>query len=145
MPMTSTELISGRPVAPPTLDSQPFWDATRENELRIQRCGKCGQFTFFPRVRCPNCGSDDLGWTRAAGTGAIWSFTVVERAVSAACRDVVPYVVALVALAEGPMMMTNIIDCDPGSVSIGMSVEVVFHPVDDGRAVPLFRPVGSNA
>jgi len=54
-----------------------------------------------------------------------------------------PYVVALVELVEGVRMMTNIVDCDPSDVAIGMEVTLRWEPLSDGRQLPLFRPVTS--
>ena len=57
-----------------------------------------------------------------------------------------PYVLAVVALDEGPRMMTNLvgIEPDPGAVKIGMAVEVLFADVSDELALPHFRPVGAG-
>jgi uncharacterized OB-fold protein len=70
------------------------------------------------------------------------SFTVVHRAVSEAYAPDVPYVVALVALDEGPTMMTHIVACAPGAVRIGLPVQVDFRPWAEGVMVPVFRPGG---
>jgi len=51
-----------------------------------------------------------------------------------------PYVLAVVELAEGPRMMTTLVDVEPTSVRIGMPVEVMFRDVSDTIALPLFRP-----
>ncbi len=53
----------------------------------------------------------------------------------------VPYVVAVVELVEqdGLRVTTNIVDCPPSKVWIGMPVEVVFEQIDDVY-LPLFRP-----
>jgi hypothetical protein len=37
-------------------------------------------------------------------------------------------------------MMTNIVDCDPGSVRIGMAVTVTFDDVTEEVTLPKFRP-----
>jgi len=52
-----------------------------------------------------------------------------------------PFVTAIVALAEGPRMMTNIVDCDPETVAINMPVEVTFDDVTGDVTLPMFRPV----
>ncbi|MCP5035698.1 MAG: OB-fold domain-containing protein, partial [Actinomycetia bacterium] len=53
-----------------------------------------------------------------------------------------PYVMAYVNLEEGPRLLTNIVGCDPDSVSIGMAVVADFatQERDDGEAfaVPRF-------
>ena len=54
-----------------------------------------------------------------------------------------PYVLAVVELAEGPRMMSTLIDVDPTTVKIGMAVEVVFRDVSDTIALPLFKPVAT--
>ena len=50
----------------------------------------------------------------------------------------IPYVIALVTLAEGPTMMTNIVECHPDQLAIGQSVRLVFKSSDDGQLVPMF-------
>ncbi|MCE2462478.1 MAG: OB-fold domain-containing protein [Dehalococcoidia bacterium] len=52
----------------------------------------------------------------------------------------VPYVLALVELDEGVRMFTNVIQCEPRDVKIGMPVEVTFVPATDQISVPFFRP-----
>jgi len=56
----------------------------------------------------------------------------------------VPYVVSYVQLEEGPQLLTNIVGCDPDSVSIGMAVKVDFVPTHsksgDALGVPRFVP-----
>jgi uncharacterized OB-fold protein len=138
--MTSSSAVANRPLAHPTPESVEFWLRTAHDELSLQRCQACHRFTFYPRVQCPACGSALLSWTTASGRGTVWSYSVVGRAVSEAFRASVPYVVALVALDEGPLMMSNIVDVDPADVSIGLAVTVCFEPIDDGRRLPLFRP-----
>jgi uncharacterized protein len=49
-------------------------------------------------------------------------------------------VIAYVELADGPRIMTNIVDCDIDALHIGMSVEMVFHDTGEGSALYRFRP-----
>jgi hypothetical protein len=49
-------------------------------------------------------------------------------------------VVALVRLAEGPTLMTNVVGCDPADVHIDQAVRVVWEDLPDGRRLPLFTP-----
>jgi uncharacterized OB-fold protein len=51
-----------------------------------------------------------------------------------------PYVMAYVRLDDGVAMMTNIVDCDPSAVAIGMKVKAVYRPTSDGTLVPMFAP-----
>ena len=85
--------------------------------------------------------SEQVEWVRASGRGTVLSFTVVYRPVTKAFTEEVPYVVALVTLEEGPQLMSNIIECDPEQVAIGMPVESVFEDWSEDIAVLKFRPL----
>ena len=120
--------------------SAEYWAACRRHELLVQRCRDCGTHQFYPRILCTACPGRLLDWVRASGRGTVRSFTVVHRPLSEAFAADVPYVVALVALAEGPTMMTHVVGCDAEAVRIGLPVEVVFDNRPDGVTLPMFRP-----
>ena len=124
-------------VSPETAE---YWAACKRRELVVQRCSSCGMHQFYPRVLCTGCSARTLEWVRASGRGAVKSYTVVRRAVSEAYVAEVPYVVALIALEEGPTMMSNVVGCDPESVRIGMPVQVVFEDWSETVTVPKFAP-----
>ncbi|MGH9195946.1 MAG: Zn-ribbon domain-containing OB-fold protein [Acidimicrobiia bacterium] len=129
-----------RPVPEPTPLSQPFWEAAKRHELSIQKCKNCGKHVFYPRINCPNCGSRDLEWVNASGKGTVYTFTVARRPTHPAFSNRVPYVIAIVELEEGPHMTTNIVDCGPGQVRVGMEVEATFEDVSDEVSLVMFRP-----
>lgn len=87
--------------------------------FEIQKCAACGKHVFYPRVICPHCGADELGWVAAAGAGVVYSSTVVRRKPEAGGD----YNVALVDLAEGPRMMSRVVGVEPTAVKIGMKVK----------------------
>ena len=116
--------------------SAPWFAACREGRLLLQRCARCGRFQFYPRTICASCGAADPDWVESRGVGSIASFTVVRRAISRAY--VAPYVVALVDLAEGPRMMTQIVGCEPEDLRIGRPVRVRFEPWADDVLMPVF-------
>lgn len=132
------------PVPVPDADSARYWAATLEGRLELQRCVACGDLVFYPRARCPACHGDRLTWTVLAGTGSVYAFTVVHRPADPSLADAVPYVVALVTLTEGARLMTNIVDCDPTDVHVGMPVAVQFRHVSDAAALPVFSPTGTE-
>ena len=68
------------------------------------------------------------------------SFTIVRRAVSEAYEPDVPYVIALITLAEGPTMMSNVVGCDPETVEMNMPVRVKFDRWTEEISMPLFEP-----
>ena len=115
-------------------DTKVFWDAATQGTLLVKRCTACGERHHYPRAICPFCGSDRTEWTGASGRGTVYSYSVFRRAP-------VPYAIAYVTLAEGPTMMTNIVDCDLDAIRIGQAVQVRFKPTEDGPPVPMFTPV----
>ena len=85
----------------------PFWDAAREHRLVVQHCSACGAHQFYPRRFCLACDRDDsLEWVETRGTGVIHSVVTVHMQVVAELEP--PYQVAVVELAEGPRLTTNI-------------------------------------
>jgi uncharacterized OB-fold protein len=120
----------------------PFWEGTREGELRVQHCNLCGHDQLYPRIVCTVCHRSDLSWRAASGRGSIYSVTVVRRAPSATYSADVPYAIALVELDEGPRLMSNIVGCDADDVRIGMRVVVDFDELAGDVRVPRFRPDG---
>jgi uncharacterized OB-fold protein len=129
-----------KPIPAPTRETAPYWEGCKRGELLIQRCAECGHYQFFPRMYCSQCISERVAWVRASGRAKVATFTIVRRPVSSAFADDVPYVVALVTLAEGPTMMTNIVGCAPEQVAIGMEVAVTFERRGEEIAIPQFAP-----
>lgn len=125
-----------------TAETAEYWAGCQRRELLIQRCTDCGACQFYPRLLCTRCSGRALQWVRASGRGAIRTFTIVRRAVSAAYAAEVPYVVALIRLEEGPTLMSNVVGCAVETVAIDMPVEVVFDDWPGGVTVPKFRPAG---
>jgi hypothetical protein len=126
----------------PTPLSAPYWQAAREGRLVVQRCESCGQQQFYPRSLCTRCSGDRLAWNECAGRGRVKSFTVIRRAVSAAYEPEVPYVVALIELAEGPTLMSNVVGCAPEAVRIGAPVRVRFDAWSAEVTLPVFTLEG---
>ncbi|MGB3811375.1 MAG: OB-fold domain-containing protein [Parvibaculum sp.] len=104
----------------------------------IQKCGGCTAHVFYPRVICPYCGADALAWVKASGKATVYSTSVVRRKDS----EGGPYNVAIVALAEGPRMMTRVEDIAPDAVKIGMAVTAKIVRQDEVPVV-VFTPSAS--
>ncbi|GAA5161394.1 MULTISPECIES: Zn-ribbon domain-containing OB-fold protein [Amycolatopsis] len=116
----------------------PYWEHARRHELALQHCRSCDRLWHPPLPRCPHCHSATLDWHRVSGRGTVYSATVVEHPTHAALADRVPYVVALVELAEGPRVVANIRGCEPDEVHIGQPVRVTFEDVTDEITLPQF-------
>lgn len=128
------------PLPKPYQDTAPYWDAAKEHKFVIQQCDDCGKFQFYPRGICSHCHSSNLSWRDSEGKGTIYSFTVSERAPHPGFKDRLPFILAMIDLAEGPRMMSNLIDCDPDTLKIGMPVKVVFDDITEEITLPKFTP-----
>ncbi len=125
-------------------ESKGFWEAVQRHELYIQRCGACGTARYYPRALCPHCLSSDTQWLLSSGRGTVYTYTVTQQNQAPGFRDSLPYVLAYVELDEGVRMLTNIVDCGPEAVKIGMAVEAVFEDVTPEATLPKFKPLTSN-
>ena len=131
---------AARPGPKPTPETAHFWRGTSEGELRLQRCRACDRPYFPPQPFCPRCGSADVEVFRASGHGTLHSYVINHRA---APGFTAPYVIAVVALDEGPRLLTNLVgvepEPDPDALPLDLPVEVAFETVGDA-ALPVFRP-----
>lgn len=133
-----------RPLPEPTPETLHFWEGTKAGELRLQRCSACDHVYFPPRPFCPRCSSRSVEAFAASGQATLHSYVIHHRD---APGFTAPYSIAVVELAEGPRMMTNIIGCDqtPEALLLDMDVEVTFEAMSDEITLPLFRPVEVSA
>lgn len=132
-----------RPLPTPTPETEHFWDGTRAGELRLQRCDDCGHVYFPPRPFCPACASRAVSVFAASGRGRLESYVISHRPHRAFEP---PYAIALVALEEGPRLMSNIVECEqtPEALILDMPLEVVFEAQNDEITLPLFRPTDAE-
>jgi uncharacterized OB-fold protein len=127
-----------RPAPIVTEDSLAFWQAAAEGRLVAQQCAGCGRLRHPPRPLCPSCHSTEQTMVDLAGTGVVYSYSVLHHPQNPAFTY--PVLAVLVELDEGVRILSNLVGTDPGSVSIGLPVEVRFEPTADGKAVPIFVP-----
>lgn len=121
-------------------ESRPYWDAAAEGRLLVARCNACTEFHHYPRPFCPACWSDDVDWIDASGAATLYTWSTVHLNDLPPFAERLPYVAAVVDLAEGPRMMTNIVDADPDRLRVGMDLTVTFRDIDDDLVAPVFRP-----
>lgn len=129
----------------PTPETQPFWDGARAHRLMLPWCEDCGEPHFYPRSLCPHCLSDRLDWREATGRGRIHTYIINHKAARGFER--LPYVIAVIDLAEGPRMLSNVVvegEPTPETVRIDMEVEVFFDDVTPDISLPRFRPAGDR-
>lgn len=124
---------------PQNADDARFWTALRDGELRIQRCASCSTFRHPPRPVCANCGEWGSEFVRVAGTGEVWSYTVIHPPTLPAFADRTPYAAVVVRLDEGVFLVSNLLDCPPDEIVIGARVELAITQVEADLLLPLFR------
>ena len=123
----------------PTPETQHYWDGTRVEELRLQKCNDCRETYFPPRPFCPHCSSRDVSVFAASGKATLYSY-VISHIPAPGLEP--PYSVAVVALEEGPRLMTNLVGCDqtPEVLKLDMSLEVTFEAQNNEITLPFFKP-----
>ena len=126
----------------PDFETEAFWAGAKEGKLLIKRCLTCERTHFYPRPFCPHCWGYDVEWVEASGRATLYTWSVVRRNDLPPFPERVPYVAAVVDLAEGPRMMTNVVDCEFEDLTNGMELEAVYHPISDDVTIVQFRPVG---
>ena len=112
-------------------ENRPFWQAAEEGYFLGKACKTCKKFHWYPREICPFCRSQETHWLPLSGQGHVYACSTLRRANP-------PYTLAYVQLAEGPTILTNLVDMDQADMRIGAPVQVVFRRTDDGRMAPKF-------
>jgi len=137
--------VTAPPVPVPTPLTTPFWAGCAAGELRLQHCAGCDAPFFPPQFRCPACLGDEVTWVSLSGRARLYSYLIQQRP-APGFEDRVPYAVAIVELAEGPRMMTNIVGIPNTSddLVLDMELEVRFEPRGDLH-LPVFGPVGDRS
>jgi hypothetical protein len=114
----------------------------------MQACRHCGYIRTPPRPVCPQCLSEESDWKRMSGHGVvetfIWYFrNILDRRYTNdwAYQDA-PYNVALVRLAEGPRVLTNVENTTFEALRTGQAVMAKFTPISDEYAILRFAPAG---
>jgi uncharacterized OB-fold protein len=142
MSAASFEVASSPPLPLPDGLTRFFWEGVEKERLMILRCRDCGHFVHYPRPICNRCQSTTLSPEQVSGRGTLYSYSVVLQAFHPYFVDKIPYVLAVVELAEEPglRLTTNMVDTPESELAVGMPVEVTFVKVTDRLVLPMFRP-----
>ncbi|MFI2211972.1 Zn-ribbon domain-containing OB-fold protein [Streptomyces sp. NPDC020141] len=135
--------------ATPEIDAftRPYWEAAGAGRLLVRRCRACARAHHYPREFCPYCWSDEVDWETASGRAVLYTWSVVHRNDLPPFGARTPYVAAVVDLAEGPRMATEVVGWEEagGGLRVGMPLKVAFRPAPDGPPIPVFRPTTGGA
>jgi uncharacterized OB-fold protein len=129
-----------RPLPRINRDSAPYWESAKEHSLKLQRCTQCERFRFYPSLACHFCSSLEFEWLPISGRGELYTYSIVHRGPGAPFADLLPLVVAMVTLEEGPVLMSNVVGVEPEQVRIGMPLKIAYEDVSDEITLPVFEP-----
>lgn len=120
--------------------NRPYWDATRNRQLKLQRCEECRMYWAPAGPVCPHCFSERYEWAQMSGKGSISSWVVFHKLYIPSFEGELPYNVAFVQLEEGPRIISNIVGAENSGLRIGMPVKVTFEQLTDDVVLPKFCP-----
>lgn len=80
-----------------------------------------------------------MQWEEASGRATLYTYSTVFVNDLPPFKDRIPYVAAIVDLAEGPRVMTTIVGCDPAELTIGAPLQVDFQDLTEEIKIPVFR------
>lgn len=139
-------MSNNKPMPVPTQISAPFWEGLKARRLLIQQCNACSHWNFYPRRHCPVCLEHDLAWREVDGAATLYSYTVTRIATLPDFIDEMPQKLAVVELAQGVRINTNLVGLDEGEIEIGMPLQPVFAEVDaKGNRLLRFTGVDKDA
>ena len=133
-----------KPIPAPDAASAEFFAGAARGKLVVQRCKECGVWRFQARVRCDACRSAEAEWAETSGRAVLVSHARVHQKYHPAFEAELPYNIAVVELAEGPRMLTNLVDIEGVALKAGLELEVTFAEAGEGVWIPKFRPVGGR-
>ena len=157
--MGTTGEYLGMPVEISDLDQEnlAFYRYCAEGRLHLQQCKACNFKRYPPTTACPFCAEPESVWAPVGGRGTVYSYGEVHHAIQPAFREHTPYLLLLVELDEqrntpseyDGLRITGNLATATGelappdlvrSVGIGSRVRVVFKPIGDHLAMPLWTP-----
>ena len=120
----------------------PFWETAKAGKLSVQACTGCGDLHFPPSPVCPACLSDAQEWRVVSGAATLESWVDFHRAYWDGFRDALPYRVCLVRLAEGPLLVSNLVG-PSADARLGAALQARFEDLADGLRLPVFALAGA--
>lgn len=136
----STSPVPARPIPIPDEASAPYFQGAVDGRLMLMRCTDCGTVRFPARDRCEACWSTASEWFAASGDATLHAWVIFHQVYHPAFRERAPYNVAVVELAEGPRITTNVVSIDNAALRADIPLRVSFESVADGVALPVFTP-----
>jgi uncharacterized protein len=118
-----------------------FFDATAQDRFLLRRCGDCNHVRAPEVPMCTECLSENFEWFDAAGTGHIESWVVLHSRPGADGVAPESRIVVTVELAEGPWIVSALLDAEIEHISHYMPVRIDFVRPEESESIPVFRPI----
>jgi uncharacterized OB-fold protein len=138
--MSEPAVGSGRPEVVPDEGAMPLFEGAAAGVLRIKRCTACNTWLVPAAQLCMNCLADEIEWADASGEGKLHSFGIVHQLYHPGFKDEIPYNIAVVELAEGPRINSNVVGCENSELRVGMPLRATFVATANGVVIPKFKP-----
>jgi uncharacterized OB-fold protein len=126
----------------PDLDDpimRPFWEGARQGKLMQQREPATGIMHWPPKPLYWK-GGGRLEWVEASGRGQVYSYVIGYEPFLPAFRHLLPHIMVVVQLDEGPRLVGHMVHCAPDAMRFGMRVRVVFKRLTDAVTLPVWEP-----
>ena len=118
---------------------RPFWDGAREGKLVVQRERATGTALWPPKPMYWK-GGGRLEWVEASGRGRVHTWVVGQEPFLPAFRHLLPHVMVVVELEEGPRIVGYMVDVTPEAMRFALPVEVAFKRLTERVTLPVWRP-----
>lgn len=122
-------------------EAQPFVDGLKERRLLLKKCCNCGHVWLMHSTVCPVCLASDYTWIEASGEATVYSFVIFQRTFHPEAAPRPPYVVAQVCLKEGPLILSNIENCQMNMIYCEQKLLLSWEDVGNDMKLPVFSPV----
>jgi hypothetical protein len=126
-------------------ETKPYWDGADREALVIPRCNGCGRAYFPPAPLCPHCSSRDIGWITASGRATLYSYSITQSPWPqwfGPGGTPAPMSVAIVALEEGPRLLSTVVDCaqTTDALVLDMPLVATWRRFGEREKMLCFRP-----
>ena len=116
---------------------KPFWDGCKQGKLLLQREKRTGVVHWPPKPAYWK--GDKLEWFEASGRGEVYSYVVAYAPFLPALEHMLPHIMVIVQLDEGPRLVGYMIDCKPVEMQFGMKVSVAFRELNEDVTLPVWE------
>jgi len=117
---------------------RPFWEGAREGKLVLQRDRETGEVHWPPKPAYWKGGR--LEYFAASGRGTVYTYVVGLEPFLPAFKHLLPHIMVVVQLAEGPRIVGHMVRCTPDEMRFGMPVRVVYKRLTDRVTLPVWEP-----